>query len=281
MQLRAVISAVFLLIGLGLPIGAVVSNGPPWGFRGRAAVMLESVGGVEVYPSAERARRHRLPDGAQPGSAGLALYAGDEVRVATLSHVTLRRPLSDVSLEDGGRVLIEAGWIELERGLANLEVRATAYAPAAELGAERVRNAGLGADVRLEPGQYRAAADGKGSFFLFVHTGRGVVEGRDGDVITVEAGQFLASLPGAVPAVRRAPARLRLEAIFARQTTSSAGTVAGRTQPGAQVYLDGKLIYPEPDGTFHVSVAPGTADVVVFARDLAGNVARMTLRRGG
>lgn len=275
MRVRILVSVALLLVGVGLPVAAVVSNGPPWGFRDRAAVVLESVGSVEVYPSPERREREGLKTASIPGKPGLALRPGDEVRVGTVSELRARTPQGDVTLSDGAQARFLAAWLSFGRGMGVVEVAAGSE--------QRLRAEELALEVVLGPGRYRLAADGKVAFFLLVEEGKARVVEPAG-VPSVTPQRMLRLVKGGAPEVLPIPTSLSLVARFDRATDrkdpTSVGFVRGRTEVGTQIYVDGKLSYPDPDGSFSVSVPPGERSVVVFARDPAGNVRRLTVARG-
>lgn len=270
MRLSLILSAVLLSTGVGVPGWVVFTSGPPWGFRGRAAVVLESVGSVELSLKAPRAGQER----SRRGEPGLGVYTGDEVRVGSLSQVRLRLPFGEVTLGDGAQATLEHGVLTLGRGLLDVFVLEGQQA--------RVRSAPTGVTMLLEPGRYHAAADGRVAFFLRVEQGR--AETELAALEPLGAGQMMRSIEGR-PAERVPVAeKLKLEARIERAAGargSTGGVVKGRAEVGTQVYVDGALYYPDPDGSFSVDVPPGDEEVIVFARDPAGNVATKTPRRGG
>ena len=115
MKLRLVASLILSLVAIGLPVAAVVSNGPPWGFRGHEAVVLEVAGTVEAAVSEARRQKENRVDDKLDVVANLHLDSGDEVRVARLSQgapcVRQRRSRATAPhRRRDDRVALAAGW---------------------------------------------------------------------------------------------------------------------------------------------------------------------------
>lgn len=257
---RILLSTLLLGIGLGLPAWALKVHGPPWTFQKRAAIVLASAGNVEVYGGAERPS-----GGAVDVKPGLALYPGAEVRVGALSRAVLRTPRTDVELADGARALIgEGGALTLARGLVLVELGEGEPLVISLEG-------GIGS-VELAPGRYRLLANGHGRGFVFVE--KGVAKAG---TAWADGGRMLALEKEAAPKSLARPSAVPLNASL----DLAEGVVKGRTAAGAELFVNGKLVHARDDGSFSETLPPGSGEVVLYARDAAGNVALRALRREG
>lgn len=259
--MRVLASFVLLALGLGLPAWAIKTHGAPWAFQERDAVVLSSAGNVEIYGGSARSGG----SGAIDVVPGAALYGGDEVRVGALSRVVVRTPRVDLELRDGARAIFgEGGQLTLARGLVFLEL-GEGEPLVVQL------DGGLGS-VELAPGAYRLLTNGQGRCFVLVE--RGVAKAGEA---WADGGRVLALQKEEAPRSFARPAAVPLEASL----DVVDGVVKGTTSSGAQLYVNGKLVHARDDGSFSEALPPGDAEVVLYARDAAGNVERRVLRRPG
>lgn len=254
---RVLLSVVLLGVGLGLPAWALKVHGPPWSFQERAAIVLASAGNVEIYAGSASG------SGTVDPKPGLSLHAGDEVRVGALSRVLLRTPRADVELGDGARAILGAGGaLTLARGLLLVELGEGEPLVIATEG-------GLG-PVELAPGRYRMVTNGQGRGFVFVE--KGVAKAGDA---WADGGRLLTLEKEAAPRSVARPSAVPLDA----RLDLADGVVKGSTAAGAELFVNGKLVHARDDGSFSEPLPPGGGDVVLYARDGAGNVERRVLRR--
>lgn len=269
MKLRLLAAVVLLLVAIGLPVAAVSSKGAPWGFRGHQAVVLEVAGNVEGQASELRRERERRIDDKLDVAPNVRLDTGDELRVSRLSEARLRFEAGEVTVGDGARVTIGDGKITLARGLLRVRLDAgkRRFDVALENGAAiTVRSAEQAATATV-------VADGKGGVRAIVVDGFLDARTREGESLA-EAGRVLI-IEGDKARVVDAPAAL---AVSVTCTAKKANIVA---PPQAQVFAGGTLVYPDVVAgaeSGSVSVDVDAAEVVVFARDVAGNFARTTAR---
>lgn len=258
---RVLLSVVLLAVGLGLPAWAIKTRGAPWSFQERDAVVLSSAGNVEIYGGPAR----EGGSGSVDVKPGVALYGGDEVRVGALSRVVVRTPRTELELADGARAIFgEGGQLTLARGLVLVEL-AEGEPLVVDI------EGGLGS-VELAPGAYRLLANGQGRCFVLVE--RGVAKAG---AAWADGGRLLALEKEAAPRSFARPDAVPLDAAL----DVANGVVKGTTASGAQLYVNGKLVHARDDGSFSEALPPGDADVVLYARDAAGNVERRVLRRPG
>lgn len=273
MKLRLVAALILLLIAIGLPVAAVSSNGPPWGFRGHQAVVLEVTGTVEAAASEARRQKENRVDDKLEVVPNLHLDSGDEIRVARLSQLRLRFDNAEVSVGDGARIVVGDGKVTLARGLLNVTVTPGSSKRAFEVGLDN----GAVIVVRSGGGAVAASAtvvsDGKGGVRAVVADGS--LEAR------TPSGETL-SEPGKVLVVEGDKARVidRPSALNVTVTCQS-GKLNVVAPPQVQLFAASALTYPDvspgaDSGSAIVDVDPGTAEVGVFARDVVGNVARVT-----
>jgi hypothetical protein len=252
LKLRLALSAALLAIGFGLPVWALEHNGPPWSFQDRAGVLLSTTGNIEAYGSG---------GGALVVTPGLWLKTSDEVRVGALSAAVVRTPAADLELADGARVIFGPEGASLARGLLRLQVP--------EGNELRVFAEGLGEAVALGAGRYRLTADGKGRLYAFVEQGRATSSAG----LAAKAGELVLLAKGAAASVSAAAEGLVLEATVAGEV------LKGTAAPGAQLYVNGRLLHLGAEGSFSEALPPGEGSVVLFARDPTGNTARKVLAR--
>lgn len=267
MKLRVVVGVLLLLVGVGLPIAATSTHGPPWGFRGHRAVVVEVIGTVEgTISEARRARDHAIDDklAIVPNAR---LDVGDEVRVARLSQARLRLEGADVVVGDGVRMSLVPAGIRLTRGLVEVALREGARSFTVELetgGAIVLR--GVGASARI-------LADGKGGAVAWVRDGS--LEGRTarGDVLG-EPGRELI-LRGDEASIGERRTSLTVTATCAAQKLNVVAPAL------TQVFAAGALAYPDvaagaDTGSVIVDVEAGTSIVPVLVRDIHGQLGKTT-----
>ena len=262
-KLRLVASLVFLLIAMGLPVAAVSSRGPPWGFRGHEAVVLDVVGTFECEASASRRQRDGIVDGKLEVVPNLHLDVGDEIRVARLSQVRLRFEGSVATVSDGGRIVIGPQRIHLSRGRLVVEVQSNFKPFEIELES--------GCLIALRSGTTATIiADGKGGARAVVANGSLDVRAKSGE--TVLGPEKMLIVEGAGVRVIDVPTSLVVTA------SCSGGTRVNIVAPGqVQIFAAGALLYPDVSigevmGSVVVDLDPGTTEVGVFARDVVGHV---------
>lgn len=264
MKARFAAGIALFVVGLTLPIVAVASSGAPWGFRGHAAVLLETSGLVEMTAGEASIKDKGLSDAAMKPVDGMFLEAGDEVRVARLAEARVKFPNGTVAFGDGARALLTTKGVRLNDGAIEVDVsRGTmpfvveVVNPSSEL---RVRPA-------AESGVVRIVADGKSEVRAYVV--RGSVEGvASGGAVSAETGKLL--IIGADNKVRAEspPAKLPMEA------SCDGDSLVVNAPPATQVFALRKLSYP--DGGKVILPVNGANEVPVFARDAAGNLAQLS-----
>ncbi len=271
MKLRLVAALILLLIAIGLPVAAVSSNGPPWGFRGHQAVVLEVTGTVEAASSEARRQKENRVDDKLDVVPNLHLDSGDEIRVARLSQVRLRFDNAEVTVGDGARIVVGDGKVTLARGLLNVTLvpGKKAFDVGLDNGAVVVVRSGGGAVSATAS----VISDGKGGVRAIVADGS--LEAR------TPSGEAL-SEPGKVLVVEGDKARVIDRPTSLAVTVScQSGKLNVVAPPQVQLFAASALAYPDvspgaDSGSAIVDVDPGTGEIGVFARDVVGNVARAT-----
>lgn len=254
--LARLLLAVFLVaVGVAAPSYAVYQRGVPWSYRDRAGVLVSRVGAVELY---SRAGEAVAGTALQPGRW---VAAGDELRVAAFSRATVRTPVAEYEFVDGARgELLEGGHLSLARGLCFITVPPDAVVSLRTTGAE----------LELLRGHYRVTANGDGLIVVLVAEGgasAGGAKATPGSLLLVSRGKD----PQVTPKTTRVPLNASVD--LAR------GLIAGTTSRGAQVYIDGKLLHADETGAFSAPLPPGNEPIVVFARDVGGDVERVSVMR--
>ncbi|MFZ9887174.1 MAG: hypothetical protein ACO3JL_06705 [Myxococcota bacterium] len=255
-MLSRLLLAFFLVaVGVAFPAYALFQRGAPWSYQDRAGVLLSRVGEVELYSRV---------DDAVSGAAlepGRWIAAGDELRVASFSRAVVRTPVAEYELIDGTRgEFLGGGHLALARGLALITVAPDATATLR----------GPGGDLELQRGHYRVTANGDGLLAVLVEEGAARASG-----VQASPGAMLVLRRGQEPELAPRPTRVPLRASI----DVTQGTLTGTTSRGAQVYVDGKLLHADATGAFTASLPPGDEPVVVFARDLGGEVERSSVVR--
>jgi hypothetical protein len=263
MKLRLVAGVLLLLVAVGLPLAAMSGSGPPWGFRGHSAVVIEVTGTVEGTASEQRRQRENALDDKLDVAPNLHMDPGDELRVARLSQAHIRFAGVDVRIGDGARVLVEDAGVRLVRGLVDVNLSEGGRTFTVEL------DSGGAVVVRGASAHARVLADGKGGVVAFVTDGSLAGRSTRGEVL-VEPGRML-SLRGDVAKVVDRP-----------DGVSVAGTCANGklnivASANAQVFVAGGLAYPDVStdadtGSVVVDVEPTAKTVSVLARDIFGTV---------
>jgi hypothetical protein len=270
MKLRLVVAVLLLFVAVGLPVAAVSNNGRPWGFRGHAAVIVDVTGDVQATASEARRDRSGVVDDKLAVTANLHLDAGDELRVARLSQARLRFPHADVVVGDGARVVVADHGLGLGRGFVTVRLTPGVAARfTLRLDDRRtvtVRGGSAAAEASF-------VADGRGAVRALVRDGSLEVTGGP-DPLLVESNRLLV-VDGSGATVAERPTALGLTA------TCSAGRVTVVAPPATQLFALGNLAYPEAlagaaTGSTGIE-AGGARTVAVFGRDVAGNVARITV----
>ena len=263
MKLRLVAGVLLLLVAVGLPLAAMSGSGPPWGFRGHQAVVIDVIGTVEGTASEQRRQRENAIDDKLEVAPNLHLDVGDELRVARLAQAFVRFPGVDVKVGDGARVLIAAGGVRLVRGLVDVALSEGGRSFTVEL------DSGGAVVVRGAKAHARVLSDGKGGVVAFVTDGS--IEGRSarGEVL-VEPGRML-SIQGDVAKVQDRP-----EGVSVTGTCAN-GKLNIVASANSQVFVAGTLAYPDvaagaATGSVVVDVDPTAVGVSVLARDVFGAV---------
>ena len=267
MKLRVIAGVLLLLVAVGLPLAAMSNDGPPWGFRGHQAVIVEYVGTVEATASAARMQKARAIDDKLEVGVNARFDVGDEFRVARLSQLRLRFAGADLVAGDGARLVIGTAGIRLVRGVVDIALRDGGRSFVVDLdtgGALTVR--GTGATARV-------LADGKGGAHAWVDNGS--LEGR------VAKGEVLAE-PGRLLVVRGEEATLADKPGAVEVTaTCTAGKLNVVAPAQTQVFAAGTLAYPDVasdagTGSLVIEIEQGIGEVQIVARDVFSQLGRAT-----
>lgn len=266
-KLRLVASLVLMLIAIGLPVAAVTSNGPPWGFRGHQAVVLDAVGTVEGTASEARRQKEGRVDEKLDVTPNLHLDTGDEIRVARFSLARLRFQNAVIGIGDAARVVVGDGKLTLTRGVIAVETVA---------GQKPFEVALDGATLVVRSGDKAATAtiiaDGKGGARADVVNGS--LEARTASAETLSEPGRLLVIEGDKARIIDCPTSLTLTA------TCQGNKVNVVAPPQVQLFAGGSLAFADAvagsdSGSALVDVDAGAKDVVVFGKDVVGNVARI------
>lgn len=271
MRLRVVVGILLLLVGVGLPLAAMSSHGPPWGFRGHRAVVIEVTGTVEGTISEARRAREQALDDKLAIVPNARLDVGDEVRVARLSQARLRLEGADVVLGDGVRMVLVPAGLRLTRGLVEVALRegARTFTVELETGGSIILR-GVGASARI-------LADGKGNAVGWVSDGS--LEGRTvrGEVLGEPGRELMIRGDEASVADRRTA--LTVSATCANQKVNVVAPFM------TQVFAAGALAYPDvaagaDTGSVLLDVDAGTSAVPVLVRDVHGQLGKTSASCG-
>jgi Glucodextranase, domain B/FecR protein len=213
----------------------------------------------------------------QTAYEGELLSVKDSIRTSTDSRVVLAmEDDSTVTVEDHTEVDVE----ELNRAVTKF----------------RLTQGKLKADVRSEGGRSllvssrtgEITASSRGGAFavmaksdgsLAVATSRGVVDlASAGEAVSVEAGQQSVAKPGAAPSlVTKIPSSVFLKVDWPEEqiTSQERIVIRGRTDVGARIVLNNKVVPVRADGSFEMEVDldEGENELDVVAEDVAGNKA--------
>jgi hypothetical protein len=264
-KLRVVVGILLLLVGIGLPLAAMSSNGPPWGFRGHQAVVVEVTGTVEGTMSEGRRAREQAIDDKLAIGPNARLDVGDEIRVARLSQARLRLEGADVVVGDGVRLVLAPAGIRLTRGLVDVVLRegARMFTVELETGGSIILR-GVGASARI-------LADGKGGAVAWVSDGS--LEGRTarGEILGEPGRELIIRGDEASVADRRST--LTVSATCSSQKLNVVAPAL------TQVFAAGALAYPDvaagaDTGSIIIDVDAGTTVVPVLVRDIHGQLGR-------
>jgi hypothetical protein len=251
-KIRIAAAVLLLVVGIALPIAAVAKRGPPWGFRGHAAVLLSSAGKVEVM---------RGEDKAVDVKPGMFLDAGDIVRVPRYGEARLRLPAGDVVVGDGSTITLVDKSFTLGKGVVE------AWLPKGTTPFE-VKADGIDGKLTLRPGGdggiVRVVADGQSEIRAYVKNGSCEASASGGDAIA-ETGKVIAIGADKKVHVEGAPSSLAINPVC------DGKRISVEVPPGTQVFAASNLYFPR-DGKVSAEVSSGS--VSVFARDVVGNFAR-------
>lgn len=262
MKIRIIVSVFLLLVAIGLPVIAVVLKGPPWGFRGHAAVVVEATGNVEGVRPAGAGQQDEAALNLAPNAR---LDVGDEIRVGRFSEVRVRFPGASLVLGDGARAVIRHEGITLVRGLLVLRLPHDTKKFAVLLDGD--------AELTARPGvagaELRVVADGKGGVQALVADGSAELSAKGGDALG-ETGRLLVLGSDQKPTTTSKPGALDVSA------TCNAGKLNVVAPPQTEIFAGGTLTYPDaipgaPTGSAIIAVDPKTSEVKLFARDPSGN----------
>lgn len=267
MKLRLVVGFLLLLVAVGLPIAAMSSQGPPWGFRGHKVVVVDVTGTVEGTASEARRLREKTVDDRLAVGPNTRLDVGDELRVARLSQVHIRTAVADVTAGDGVRLLITDAGVRVTRGVVDIALREGGRTFTVELdtGGTLIMR-GVGATGRV-------LVDGKGGATAWV---------RDGSLEGRTARTEVLAEPGSQLSIRGDEARVADRATAVPVTASCAIQKLNVVAPAlTQVFAAGVLAYPDVSaaaetGSVIIDVAAGTPNVTVLVRDVHGQIGKTT-----
>ena len=263
MKLRLVAALLLLLVAVGLPLAAMSNDGPPWGFRGHEAVLLEATGTVEATASEARRQKNNSIDDKLEVKANLRLDDGDEIRIARFSQARLRFPAADIVIGDGARAVVGDDAITLVRGVVEIELHADASQFTVNL------DAGGALTVRGANAHVVVLADGKGGCQAFVRDGSVEAKTSKGSRL-LEPGKLLV-VRGDEAQVVEQPSAVELTA------TCSAAKLNVVAPAHTQIFAAGALSYPDvaagaDTGSAVLDIEPGTAEVFVVGRNVFGHV---------
>lgn len=263
MKLRLGVGAALLVIGLALAGFALAQHGKPWGFRGHDAVLVEATHNVDLLPSGARAERDNLGDALLPKVPGTFLDDGDSVSVGVHSEARLVRQGGTLVLGDGTRATFTARGLRLDQGMLDVTIEKGTAPLVVELAAPPSTLTLRAADV---DGAFRVLSDGKHEARVLVRAGS-IDASSGGGAKTVTAGKVLAIGSDGAPRVEAPPSSL---AITVACTNHEVGV---RAPPATQLFIDGRLRYPEDGVRTIETIAEHPDRTHVLGRDVVGNVA--------
>lgn len=256
---------VFLLvIAVALPVAAVIKHGPPWGYRGHAAVLLEATGAVELSASDAKRLLAGGIDVVMTATPGVFLDADDEVRVGRYSEARLRVPAGDVVLGDDARIVVSQHGLNILRGRVDVALPRGAAPFEVVLPAHEGKLILRAGD---EGGSFRILSDGKSDARAFVRAGS--AEAFAAGDAHAENGQTLVIDAGRVPRVEGA-------APFAPVGSCDNKSLTIQVPGATQVIALRELRYPA-EGKAVFALKAVKPAVPVFARDVTGRVWRASV----
>lgn len=263
MKLRLVAALLLLLVAVGLPLAAMSDDGPPWGFRGHHAVLIETTGTVEATASEQRRERSNSIDDKLEVAPNLHFDSGDEIRVARLGQARVRFPAADVVIGDGARVVVGIDTLTLARGVVEVTLRPLAHQFTIML------DAGGSLVVRGDGARVVVLADGKGGSHATVRNGSVEARTSRGDRL-LEGGKLLV-VRGDDATVVEPPTSLEISA------TCTAAKLNIVAPAQAQVFAGGALNYPDvavgaDTGSVVLDIEAGTREALVLGRNIFGHV---------
>jgi hypothetical protein len=269
MKARFAVASLLLVLGVALSIVAIATKGAPWGFRGHQAVVVEAVGDVEIMASDARASR-RGGEERLLAAPGTWLDTGDELRVGRYGDVRLRLPGVRIAARNGAALRITQDAATLLRGLIDVELDADDPPPGGSFT--------LSADAQDAPivldgkgGSFTVISDGVGDVTVFVRTGSATVTTSAGPV-AADAGELLALDPTGKARELPPPKALPIAASCSDGRVRISLGSSAAPAVGTQVFAGRSLVLPSSN-RIDIEAPPAVSEVVVMARDVAGNVA--------
>jgi Glucodextranase, domain B len=228
--------------------------------------LADVVGSVQV--------RHGLDGGWEAAKAGQSLAPNDGVRTGDGSYALLvGGEYWDVKMEPG----TEVGLGELSASISRLLLEA-GMAHARVHGSGRhtfeVRAAASDAQASSDGGAFTMATNGRGTVALGTESGEVFFAGQ-GRVVIVRAGQSSVVAPGHAPSEPApVPRSLLLKVALPGRTTLNTKviTVTGKSEPGALVEVQGRVVTTGNDGTFStkLNLEEGPNHVEIKAQGVGG-----------
>lgn len=267
MKLRFVIGFLLMLVGIGLPLAAMSTHGPPWGFRGHDAVVVDLTGTGEATMSEARRQREKAFDHKVTLAPNSHLDVGDEVRMKRLSEGHLRLETADVIVGDRTEMALVTGGIRLATGVVDVALREGARIVTVELAT------GGTLIVRGVAAKARVLADGKGGAVAWVS--EGTLEGRTARTdVLADPGRELVIHGEDVIVTPRRPAPTVTASCSAQKLTVVA-------PPLTQIFAAGTLAYPDvapgvDTGSVVIEVGANSQSVPIVVRDVHGQHATTT-----
>jgi hypothetical protein len=260
-KFRIAAAVLLFVVGIALPIAAMAKRGPPWGFRGHAAVVLDSAGKIEVM---------RGEDKVVDVKPGVFLDNGDIVRVPRFGEAHLRLPSADILVGDGSMVTLVDKSFTLGKGV--VEVTLPKGTLSGGGGPFDVKADGIDGKLTLRPGSEggiaRVVADGQSEIRAYVKNGSCEASASGTDEIA-ETGKVIAIGSDKRVHVEGAPSSLTIAPVC------DGKRVSVDVPPGTQTFMASNLYFPR-DGKVSAEVSSGS--VSVFARDVVGNFARVVVQ---
>jgi hypothetical protein len=209
-----------------------------------------------------------------PAKAGVRLRPTDAVRTRDGSYaVLIGGEAVQVRMDPETEVSVEELTDSLSRILLGNGMATTIVRPG-ERHTFEVRAAGSDAVARTGEGTFTMSNDGKGTVAVGTREGEVTFLGQ-GKVVIVRSGQQSIVRPGKAPSE---PAPMPSSLLLKVQWPAGATTrqrklvVAGQTEAGGRVEVEGETLFPEPDGRFShtVTLKEGRNAVHVRALSISG-----------